>query len=128
MLFRAQNDAVKQETKLVSPSSIGHDDVKDEKSIHSAGAYYADTSSATFDAHEGDEALQLVGAERTAEFSEEFNARLRRRLVSPILDASILSTILTVMAGLRYPANLRSCLFYSVLVSDLRDAVAWFAS
>lgn len=28
-----------------------------------------------------DEALQLVGKERTAEFSEEFNRKLRRKLV-----------------------------------------------
>lgn len=31
---------------------------------------------------EGDEALQLVGKERTHEFSEEYNRRLRRKLVS----------------------------------------------
>lgn len=31
---------------------------------------------------DGDEALKLVGMERTAEFSEEFNRKLRRKLVS----------------------------------------------
>ena len=30
----------------------------------------------------GDEALELVGRERTAQFSEEYNRRLRRKLVS----------------------------------------------
>jgi MFS transporter, ACS family, allantoate permease len=30
----------------------------------------------------GDEALQLVGRERTEQFSEEYNRRLRRKLVS----------------------------------------------
>ena len=31
---------------------------------------------------QGDEALKLVGAERTEEFSEEYNLKLRRKLVS----------------------------------------------
>lgn len=31
---------------------------------------------------DGDEALHLVGAERTAQFSEEYNRKLRRKLVS----------------------------------------------
>ena len=31
---------------------------------------------------DGDEALHLVGAERTVEFSEEYNLKLRRKLVS----------------------------------------------
>ena len=30
---------------------------------------------------EGDEALKLVGKERTAQFSEEYNKKLRRKLV-----------------------------------------------
>ena len=34
------------------------------------------------DSVEGDEALHLVGRERTAQFSEEYNKRLRRKLVS----------------------------------------------
>lgn len=33
------------------------------------------------DSVHGDEALELVGHERTAEFSEEYNRRLRRKLV-----------------------------------------------
>ena len=37
---------------------------------------------AVLDATEGDEALLIVGAERTVEFSEEFNLKLRRKLVS----------------------------------------------
>jgi hypothetical protein len=35
----------------------------------------------TVDTSEGDEALQLVGAERKEQFSEEYNLRLRRKLV-----------------------------------------------
>ena len=34
------------------------------------------------DSVEGDEALHLVGRERTVQFSEEYNKRLRRKLVS----------------------------------------------
>ena len=34
---------------------------------------------------DGDEALHLVGAERTAQFSEEYNLKLRRKLVSNLL-------------------------------------------
>lgn len=33
------------------------------------------------DSLQGDEALQLVGRERTAEFSDEYNKKLRRKLV-----------------------------------------------
>lgn len=34
------------------------------------------------DTSEGDEALELVGRERTAQFTEEYNKKLRRKLVS----------------------------------------------
>lgn len=37
------------------------------------------------DSYEGDEALKLVGRERTAEFSEEYNRRLRRKLVHRVI-------------------------------------------
>ena len=40
----------------------------------------ADTVSVV-DSADGDEALQLVGKERTAHFSEEYYKRLRRKLV-----------------------------------------------
>lgn len=77
MFSLSKIDVEKQDVPPTSPSSIGHDDAKEEKYTHS--------SSASFDVRDGDEALQLVGAERTAEFSEEFNARLRRRLVCLML-------------------------------------------
>ena len=38
--------------------------------------------STSSDILDGDEALHLVGAERTAQFSEEYNRKLRRKLVS----------------------------------------------
>lgn len=40
----------------------------------------AETVSVT-DSENGDEALELVGKERTQQFSEEYNRRLRRKLV-----------------------------------------------
>ena len=36
----------------------------------------------SYDESDMDEAMMLVGAERTTEFSEEYNAKLRRKLVS----------------------------------------------
>lgn len=33
------------------------------------------------DLSDGDEALRLIGVERTSQFSEEYNAKLRRKLV-----------------------------------------------
>jgi ACS family allantoate permease-like MFS transporter len=36
----------------------------------------------TLDTSDGDAALQLVGAQATAHFSEEYNRKLRRKLVS----------------------------------------------
>lgn len=43
-------------------------------------AYETDASSLV-DSSEGDEALKLVGREREAHFSEEYNAKLRAKLV-----------------------------------------------
>lgn len=40
-----------------------------------------DSSSSTMG--EGDEALRLIGLERVEQFSEEYNKRLRRKLVRP---------------------------------------------
>jgi MFS transporter, ACS family, allantoate permease len=39
---------------------------------------------------EGDEALRLIGVERTVEFSEEYNRKLRRKLVSSSRRLSVL--------------------------------------
>lgn len=35
------------------------------------------------DVTKGDEALRLIGAERTAQFSNEYNLQLRKKLVPP---------------------------------------------
>jgi ACS family allantoate permease-like MFS transporter len=52
--------------KKSQPSEV----LEDEK----LGLYTVDTS-------QGDEALKLVGAERKEQFSEEYNLRLRKKLV-----------------------------------------------
>jgi MFS transporter, ACS family, allantoate permease len=54
----------------VEKKSQTNEDHEDEK----LGLYIVDTS-------QGDEALQLVGAERKDRFSEEYNLKLRRKLV-----------------------------------------------
>jgi len=45
----------------------------DEKGSHS--------ETTSFDVKDGDEALHLVGIQRSAEFTEEYNRKLRRKLV-----------------------------------------------
>lgn len=47
-----------------------------------------DIESESLDASQGDEALRLVGAERSAQFSEEYNLRLRKKLVGAVLIIS----------------------------------------
>jgi MFS transporter, ACS family, allantoate permease len=54
----------------VEKKSQPSEDLEDEK----LGLYAIDTS-------QGDEALKLVGAERKEQFSEEYNLRLRKKLV-----------------------------------------------
>lgn len=51
--------------------------VVDEKHVDSEIA----SVSVDADSADGDEALQLVGRERTAQFSDEYNRKLRRKLV-----------------------------------------------
>ena len=52
------------------PSLSGGSDEKDQQ-----------IETATFDSKDVDEALELVGTLRTDKFSEEFNLRVRRKLV-----------------------------------------------
>jgi hypothetical protein len=46
--------------------------------------------------NKGDEALRIIGVERTAQFSEEYNLKLRRKLVRPpcCLSACISQNVL----------------------------------
>lgn len=56
-----------------------------EKSKHSAEVSMDEkVSTDSIDLGNGDEALRLIGIERTAQFSEEYNLALRRKLVSSI--------------------------------------------
>ena len=68
IIERRVNDA----SEKTPPSPV----VDEKHVVDSDTASYVDTL-------EGDEALQLVGRERTAEFSEDYNRRLRRKLVCP---------------------------------------------
>ncbi|TFK75983.1 MFS general substrate transporter [Pluteus cervinus] len=50
----------------------------------------SDRPSSSFDLEHGDEALQLIGIDRSAQFSDEYNAKLRRKLdllIPPICAA-----------------------------------------
>ena len=74
----------------------------------------------SLDLNDGDEALRLIGTERTTQFSEEYNAKLRRKLVllSPIWW--IFELIANFIAiGLAGPSSLRRRLLHSVLVRCL---------
>lgn len=51
---------------------------RDEEKPRIEGSFDEKSS---FEVADGDEALNLVGAERTTEFSEEYNRKLRRKLV-----------------------------------------------
>lgn len=58
------------------PASHAPSDDVDEKKDVSV------TESVVVDTQDGDEALALVGRDRQAHFSDEYNRRLRRKLVS----------------------------------------------
>lgn len=66
--------------------SVSPDKIEDEKANDAQIALDekrpASELSTSSDILDGDEALHLVGAERTAQFSEEYNRKLRRKLVS----------------------------------------------
>ena len=64
-----------------------HDSVKDEKTISQEDGKQVDLVSVeSIDSRDVDEALNLVGMRRTAEFSEEYNRKLRRKLVCAIIS------------------------------------------
>lgn len=74
------------------------------------------------DLNDGDEALRLIGAERTSQFSEEYNAKLRRKLVGICFPFSFLSrmlyssTCLSAQIGLANSSAVCRCLFHPILV------------
>lgn len=66
------------------PANMTDGGVTDEKRSSTASrdekqVYETETVSVT-DSSDGDEALKLVGRERETQFSEEYNAKLRRKL------------------------------------------------
>jgi ACS family allantoate permease-like MFS transporter len=60
------------------PGSTIDTEEKDASNIHEKRP----PSEVSYDLKGGDEALHLVGAQRTTEYTEEFNLKLRRKLVS----------------------------------------------
>ena len=61
-------------------------DEKTPRSIDEEKAFDATTTvSEVAESSDGDEALRLVGRERTAQFSDEYNRKLRRKLVSRVV-------------------------------------------
>jgi len=74
-----------------------------EKRSHSAEGGSLDEK-LSFDLQDGDEALRLIGTERTAQFSEEYNAKLRRKLdlLIPPLCAAVYFTQFLDKTSLNY--------------------------
>ena len=63
-------------------------------SIHDSEKRTGDSIGDGVDLSVGDEALKLVGKERTVQFTEEYNARIRRKLVRcrhPLAGPSLLT-------------------------------------
>jgi len=60
-------------------ANIQEQEIKEvEKKSHEEESFNEKSS---IDLDHGDEALRLIGAERTAQFSEEYNEKLKRKLV-----------------------------------------------
>ena len=64
-------------------------EIKDEKGLHTATVTEAESD---LDFGDKDEALKLVGLERSAVFSEEYYSKLRRKLVSVSITRNLLSS------------------------------------
>lgn len=63
-----------------------HDSIKDEKTVSQEDSKQVDSVTIeSVDSRDVDEALNLVGMRRTAEFSEDYNRKLRRKLVCRII-------------------------------------------
>ena len=71
---------------ILTRKSLEKRDSSDEKTPRSMDEEKAFDATATVsevvESSDGDEALRLVGRERTAQFSDEYNRKLRRKLVS----------------------------------------------
>ena len=60
------------------PVSIIDTEEKDPSNLHEKRP----PSEVSYDLEGGDEALHLVGTQRTTDYTEEYNLKLRRKLVS----------------------------------------------
>lgn len=73
--------------------------------------------SGSFGATDGDEALQLVGAEAKEHFSDEFNRKLRRKLVRALnVGCGLLPTMYCCNVGLCHPNDIRSNILHPIPV------------
>ena len=70
-------------TSLKEKSQVEVSDV--EKHSHSGSV----DEKFSVDLQDGDEALRLIGAERTTQFSKEYNEKLKRKLVGCLVKSSI---------------------------------------
>jgi len=94
------------------------DDVDIERKVESVEVHEVEKlDSYTVDTSQGDEALQLVGVERKERFSDEYNLKLRRKLVRLSLKRSLLWS--NRYSGSSDPTNLCSSLLHAVLVSGV---------
>lgn len=75
----------------------------------------------SIDSRDVDEALGLVGMRRTAEFSEEYNKKLRRKLVCQ--SAALHLPIVNHSTGLGHSSAMCSCLLHAISVSLLRHVL-----
>lgn len=91
--------------------SIKEDLHEDEKQVEGAEVASLDDSS------EGDEALELVGRERTAQFSEEYNRKLLRKLVRCSSCCTLLLTQISA-PGLAHPSSMRCRLLHPISVRN----------
>lgn len=78
-------------TILVRTTALRMDSPQDKKTVNTTNKEQGEKDdekfvemkiAVSYDESDMDEAMMLVGAERTTEFSEEYNAKLRRKLVS----------------------------------------------
>ena len=76
----------------VSAKSHNMDEKKEDQAVVNVKSAAVDdrADSESLDVLNGDEALKLVGTWRRAEFSDEYNRRLRRKLVSSPLPQQFL--------------------------------------
>ncbi|KAG6900917.1 hypothetical protein C0993_004354 [Termitomyces sp. T159_Od127] len=90
-------------------------DVKDVVIVEDKIVNENNGEKSSFDIQEGDEALKLIGTERTVQFSEEYNRKLRRKLVRMCFGHSTIDPSATYI-GSANPAIMCSSVFHPVPV------------